>query len=337
MNIGLFCLVENYSGNVHEAIMEQLSLVELADELGFDEVWFGEHHFNGFSVVPDPAAMIGYAAGRTGCIRLGSAGFLAPFYHPVRLAESIAVLDHLSNGRINAGFAKGGFSPDTRYFHRSKEELREVMVETVEAIDLLLHGNPVKYEGKHVKIDHARLTPLPLQREIPFYVATFSSEETIAFAAQNGYGLMMSQGSSLSECIEARNYYRSIAGHDPQMVVMRVFYVADTHEEASRAVLPGIDHFVRCMQAVQAEQTQPSFDPEAYEALLNERNAFFNGEKFFDNAILGTPQQCIDTIQTIQKELTHVHLVLKPSSTDHGHNRWMLSRFNSEIRPHIQT
>ena len=91
----------------------------------------------------------------------------------------------------------------------------------------------------------------------------------------------------------------------------------------------------RCMRAAQEEQPQPSFDPEAYEALLNERHAFFNGEKFFDNAILGTPQQCIDTIQTIQKELTHVHLVLKLSSTDHGHNRWMLSRFNAEIRPHI--
>ncbi len=335
MKIGLFCLTENYSGNVQESIMEQLRLVELADELGFDEAWFGEHHFNAFSVIPDPAAMIGYAAGRTGCIRLGTAGFLAPFYHPVRLAESIAVLDNLSGGRINAGFAKGGFAPDTRYFCRSKEELREVMVETVEAIDLLLHGNPVIYDGKHVKIDHAKLTPLPLQKEIPFFIATFSSEETIAFAAQNGYGLMMSQGASLRECIEARDYYRSIAGHVPEMVIMRVFYVADTYEEASRAVLPAIDHFVRCMRAVQEEQIQPTFDLEAYELLLNERKSFFNGQKFFDNAILGTPQQCIATIKTIQKELNHVHLVLKPSSTDHAQNRLMLSQFNTQIRPYI--
>lgn len=335
MTVGLFCLVENYGGDVHEAIMEQLRLVELADELGFDEAWFGEHHFNRFSIIPDPCTMIGYAAGRTGCIRLGSAGFLAPFYHPVRLAESIAMLDNLSDGRINAGFAKGGFAPDTRYFHRSKEELREVMVETVEAVDLLLHGNPVKYEGKHVKIDHARLTPLPVQKEIPFFIATFSSEETIAFAAQNGYGLMMSQGASLHECIEARDYYRSIAGHDPQMVIMRVFYVADTYEEASRAILPGIDHFVRCMQAVQAEQTQPMFDLDAYEQLLNERKGFFNGQKFFNNGIIGSPEQCIASIKTIQKELNHVHLVLKPSSTDHGQNRWMLSWFNAQIRPYI--
>ena len=99
--------------------MEQLRLVEMADQLGFDEAWFGEHHFNGFSVIPDPATMIAYAAARTNKIRLGTAGFLAPFYHPIRLAESIAVLDNLSQGRINVGVAKGGFAPDTKHFVRS--------------------------------------------------------------------------------------------------------------------------------------------------------------------------------------------------------------------------
>lgn len=335
MKIGLFCLSENYSGNVQESIMEQLRLVELADELGFDEAWFGEHHFNAFSVIPDPAAMIGYAAGRTGCIRLGTAGFLAPFYHPVRLAESIAVLDNLSGGRINAGFAKGGFAPDTRYFLRNKEDLREVMYESVEAIDTLLHGNDTAYNGDFVQLQNIPIAPHPIQKRIPFFIATFSSEETIAFAARHGYGLMMSQGASLFECIEANKLYRSIAGFEPQMVIMRVFYVDDSYEQAARSVLPGIDHFVRCMRAVQEEQTQPSFDLEHYEALLNERKAFFNGQKFFDNGIIGTAEQCINTIKTIQKELNHVHLVLKPSSTDYTQNRLMLSQFNTHIRPYI--
>lgn len=335
MKIGLFCLVENYTDNVHEAIMDQLGLVELADELGFDEVWFGEHHFNSFSVIPDPCSMIGYAAGRTGCIRLGTAGFLAPFYHPVRLAESIATLDHLSNGRINAGFAKGGFAPDTRHFVRSKEDLRSIMFETVESVDLLLHGQPTTYEGKFIQLNNVTLTPPPFQKEVPFYIATFSSEETIAFAAQNGYGLMMSQGATLHECIEAQNFYRSIAGHDPQMIIMRMFYLDESFESAARNILPAIDHFVRCMRAAQEEQTQPTFDIKHYEALLKERKAFFNGQKFFDNAIMGTPAQCLETIQTIQKEITHAHLVLKPSSSDSAQNRMMLTQFNAHIRPKI--
>jgi len=336
VKVGLFCLAERYANDTAQSLQEQLALVEAADRLGFDEAWFGEHHFNNFSVIPDPAVMLAYAAARTHTIRLGTAGFLAPFHHPVRLAESIAVLDNLSGGRIDTGFAKGGFAPDTRHFLRTKEELRAVMFETVEAIDLLLHGRCIDYEGEHVRIRNSTLTPKPLQPSVPFYIATFASEESIYFAATHGYGLMMSQGASLRDCIEAQRFYRMIAGHDPQMVVMRVFHVADSDAEAQRAALPAVDHFVKCMRAAQREQPQPGFNAENYEALLNERDAFFDGKPFFDNAILGTPQTCIAQINTLAKELTHVHLALKPAGTRLEENTALLERFHTQIRPYIQ-
>lgn len=335
MRFGLFCLTEHYGNDTAQSLHDQLKLVETADRLGFDEAWFGEHHFNAFSVLPDPSVMLAYAAARTRNIRLGTAGFLAPFHHPVRLAESIAVLDNLSGGRIDAGFAKGGFAPDTRHFLRSKEELRTVMFETVEAVDLLLHRDRVDYDGRYVQIHNGGITPRPLQKPVPFYVATFASEETIHYAASHGYGLMMSQGASLDACIEAQNFYRSIAGHDPQMVVMRVFGVADSDAEAQRAALPAIDHFVKCMRAAQAEQPQPGFDAENYEALLRERTAFFDGKPFFDNAILGTPERCIEQINTLSGALTHVHLALKPAAVHVEENIAMLERFHHEIQPYI--
>lgn len=335
MKIGLFCLSEHFEGSIGESIMEQLHLVELADKLGFDEAWFGEHHFNSFSVIPDPAAMIAYAAARTKKIRLGTAGFLASFYHPVRLAESIAVLDQLSGGRINAGFAKGGFAPDSRHFLRSKDDLRTVMFETVKAVDMLLHAKEVHYDGAFVRVHDSSVTPRPYQKQLPFYVATFSSEETIYYAATHGYGLMISQGATLQACVEVQNFYRLIAGHDPQMVVMRVFCVADTAAEAERIAVPGIDHFVKCMRAAQAEQQQPHFDAQNYKTLLDERNALFDGQKFFDNAIIGSPQSCIEKIDTLSRELSHLHLVLKPAATQFEANCAMLKRFDTQIRPNL--
>ncbi|MFH0709435.1 MAG: LLM class flavin-dependent oxidoreductase [Pseudomonadota bacterium] len=335
MKIGLFCLTEHFGGSVQESIMEQLRLVELADELGFDEAWFGEHHFNGFSVVPDPALMIGYAAARTGCIRLGTAGFLAPFYHPVRLAESISVLDNISDGRINAGFAKGGFAPDNKHFSRDPDNLRNAMFEITEAVDELLHTNNPMYSGAFASFNNINLQPKPLQKRIPFFVATFANPDTIRFAARHGYGLLMSQGASIEDCVEAQKLYRSIAEVDPEIVLMRVFCVADTYDEAYTIARPSVDHFVKSMRAVSAQIPQPIYDQDKYDAILAEREAFFDGEKFFDNAILGTTQQCIATIKTIQKELTNVHLVLKPSSADTGQNRLMLCQFNAQIRPHI--
>ena len=335
MKIGLFCLTEHFEGAVQESIMEQLRLVELADQLGFDEAWFGEHHFNGFSVIPDPTAMIGYAAARTGCIRLGTAGFLAPFYHPVRLAESIAVLDNLSSGRINAGFAKGGFAPDTKHFTRDPDNLRNAMFEITEAVDELLHTNNASYSGAFASFENVNLQPQPFQKRIPFFVATFANPDTIRFAARHGYGLLMSQGATIQECVEAQHLYHSIAKVDPEIVLMRVFCVADTYDEAYRIARPAVDHFVKSMRAVSAQIPQPKYDQDKYNAILQEREAFFDGQKFFDSAILGTPDECITTIKTIQKELNNIHLVLKPSSSDPGQNRMMLSVFNSEIRPQI--
>lgn len=326
MKIGLFCLTEHFDGSVQESIMEQLRLVELADQLGFDEAWFGEHHFNSFSVIPDPVSMIAYSAAKTRSIRLGAAGFLTPFYHPVRLAESIATLDNLSAGRLNGGFAKGGFAPDTKHFGRDPNELRTLMFETVEVIDALLH------DKTHTSV---KIQPKPLQKKVPFYIATFANPETIHFAARHGYGLLMSQGASIEECIEVQKLYFSIAGFNPEIVLMRVFCIADTNEEAYRISRPSIDYFIKCMRVASSDIPPPQFNREHYDAILKEREAFFNGQNFFDNGIIGTAKQCIATIKTIQKEIPNIHIVLKPSSANHGQNRTMLCEFNTKIRPHI--
>lgn len=336
MRIGLFCLTEHFEGNVQTSIIEQLRLVELADQLGFDEAWFGEHHFNGFSVIPDPSSMMAYAAAKTHKICLGAAGFLTPFYHPVRLAESIATLDNLSNGRIIGGFAKGGFAPDTKHFNRDPNELRAVMFETVEAVDRLLHTKKsVSYKGKYMEFQDVNLQPKKIQKNIPFFVATFANPETIHFAARHGYGLLMSQGATLRECIEVQSLYFSIAGFNPHIVLMRVLCIADSTEKAYRIARPSIDHFVKCMRAASSNIPPPKYDTEHYNAILKEREAFFDGQKFFDNGIIGTAQQCITTIKTIRKELPNIHLVLKPSSSDSSQNRTMLCEFNTKIRPHI--
>ena len=335
MKIGIFCLAEHFEGDAQQSILEQLRLVTLADKLGFDEAWFGEHHFNGFSVIPDPSVMMAYAAVKTDSIRLGTAGFLAPFYHPVRLAESISMLDNLSNGRINAGFAKGGFAPDTKHFNRNPDNLRNAMFETAQAVDELLNSQMASYDSEFVSFKDVVLQPKPLQKRIPFFVATFANPDTIRFAAHNGYGLLMSQGASIEECANAQNLYLSIAGFIPEIVLMRVFCVANSYNEAYRIIRPSVDHFVKSMRAASSEIPPPKWDRKNYDSILKEREAFFDGQKFLDNAIMGTPSQCIEAIKTIKKEIANVHIALKPSSNDFNQNYDMLLEFNARIRPYI--
>jgi alkanesulfonate monooxygenase SsuD/methylene tetrahydromethanopterin reductase-like flavin-dependent oxidoreductase (luciferase family) len=81
--------------------------IEIMDQTGYDAVWLAEHHFSSFSVCPSVHMVGTLAAARTKRLRIGTAVSLAPFYHPLRLAEEVALLDLLSGGRVNWGAGRG--------------------------------------------------------------------------------------------------------------------------------------------------------------------------------------------------------------------------------------
>lgn len=323
MKYGIFLLTENYGGSANTTILNDIELGVYAEKLGFDEVWFAEHHFNSFSVIPNPTLMMATLAARTERIRIGSAAFLASFYQSVRLAEEIATLDNLSHGRIDAGFAKGGFAYDIELFEKSPQNLREDMFKAVKKIDRTLSANKL-------------LEPKPLQIKVPFYIATFSTKETIEYAAKHGYGLMFSQGATIKQCTDAQEIYKGIAGCEPEIVLMRVFCLDDDYESAYNKALPETDHFIKSMRSVKSKKPQPDFNKANYDALLEQRFSFFDGKSFLDNAILGDDKECIKQIQEIKNKIKNLHLVLKPASSDAMQTRGMLKRFSQEIKPKIK-
>jgi len=335
MKFGFFCLFEKFTGSVHESIENQLKLVELADAMHFDEIWFGEHHFNSFSFCPSPALLLASAAHRTKYARLGCAGFLAPFYDPIRLAEEISMLDHLSNGRLNVGFAKGAFAPDSKHFQVTTEQLRPLMFESVSVIEKLLHvKEPLDFDGDFFHFSNVDIEPKLLSQKLPFYIATFASDETIEFAAKHGYGLLLSQGIDLDECERVMMYYRDIAGVLPNIVLLRTFLIADDAKHAQLLARPLIDHFAKSMRAASSFQKAPIFNKEKYTALVNERATFFDGEKIFQNGIIGDAKLCIEQILTIKKRFANVSVALKPLGIDLFESVKQLKQFNEKVRPY---
>src|ERR1041385_1420512 len=108
-------------GPLDQVYARALERIEIMDRVGFDAVWLAEHHFTTFSVCPSVHLMGMLAAARTKRLRIGTAVSLAAFYHPLRLAEEVALLDVLSGGRVNWGAGRGfdrtefenfGVSPD---------------------------------------------------------------------------------------------------------------------------------------------------------------------------------------------------------------------------------
>lgn len=334
MKIGIFSLFERFEGKADKAIKEQLELIRYADELGLDEAWIGEHHFNDFSVCPSPSVLLSYLAATTKNIRLGAAGYLAPFYDAVRLAEEVSLLDNLSGGRINLGFAKGAFAPDSKHFKVAPEDMRGAMFEVVEGVGALL-GEVASYKGEHISFYCTDIEPKPIQPQIPTYIATFGSEDSIRFAARHGYGLLGSQGLSIDECIAMSEIYEKEAGYKPQITIMRTFCVAGTTEEAVNAARPAIDHFVKSMRAASSYKKSPIFDEKRYTQLVRERYEFFDGGKFFDAGIIGDEDACKRHIEYIKMKCPNATIALKPVGTTLRENKQMLRIFNEKIRPFI--
>src|SRR5579872_1067963 len=110
-----FELKRGYTGTVDD-LMEQVRFVE---RVGFEGIWLGEHHLGpeGLCNSPNPILVLGYIAGQTNFSSYGLACVTAPTWHPIRLAEDLAILDHLTKGRLHVGFGRGVFHRDTAPFH----------------------------------------------------------------------------------------------------------------------------------------------------------------------------------------------------------------------------
>src|ERR1700741_2804514 len=126
-----------------------LDRIAIMDKSGYDAVWLAEHHFSSFSVCPSVHMMGTLAAARTRSLRIGTAVSLAPFYHPLRLAEEVALLDQLSGGRVNWGAGRGFARVEFTAFGVPPEESTTRFRETVEIVLRAWTEEKLRFAGQH--------------------------------------------------------------------------------------------------------------------------------------------------------------------------------------------
>ncbi len=168
--------------SVAEYFEDYLTLWARAETLGFDGIFFSEHHFGG-SFSPSPNLLIAATAARTKSIRLGVMGVVAPYYTAARIVEEIGILDQMSAGRLEIGTAVG-VPQELAKVGLSMEQAREIYNEAVEILDLALETGVVTYSGKHFKYENLRLLPRPAQKPCPPKWSTVVSPDSARRAAQ---------------------------------------------------------------------------------------------------------------------------------------------------------
>jgi len=175
-----------------EVYQNELDLALLGEELGFDVVWAVEHHFEDYSFCPDNTQLLSYVAGRTERIDVGTAAVIMPWNEPMRVAEKVALLDHLSGGRVRFGMGRGLSRHEYDRMRgidmsESRERFDEGSTMVVEALETGI----IKGDGPFYPQEPAPIRPAPDRSFKGRTYAVASSDDSIESCARLGAAMVM--------------------------------------------------------------------------------------------------------------------------------------------------
>jgi alkanesulfonate monooxygenase SsuD/methylene tetrahydromethanopterin reductase-like flavin-dependent oxidoreductase (luciferase family) len=292
-----------------------LERIEIMDRTGYDAVWLAEHHFSGFSVCPSVHVMGSHVAARTQKLRIGTAVSLAAFYHPLRLAEEVALLDVLSGGRVLWGAGRGFDRVEFENFGVSLDQSAARFREAVEIVLAAWQNERLHYRGEHFHFDGVEVLPKPLQRPHPPVWVAASSEPAIEWAAEKGHSILMDPHAAHVEIARKHRLYRErLAAHghafDGREIPMaRLLAVAPTAEKAREVARRGAGWIVGSYMAPAHAMI---FDPKGISGLLDIQEP---AERSVRGAVIhGTPEMVLDEIARLREELPLEYLMCAPLS-----------------------
>ncbi|MDA8033292.1 MAG: LLM class flavin-dependent oxidoreductase [Actinomycetota bacterium] len=214
-------------GELYQGLLDQ---AVWAEQLGYDSIWVSEHHFTEDGYLPSLVAMLAVLGTRTSTARLGTAVYLAPLHHPLRLAEDIAVVDQLSGGRVEIGIAPGYRPSEFAVLGIPRRERGARTDEAIELLRLAWRGEPFSYEGRHFSFDDVVVTPPPVRPGGPQLWVGGSSVHAAARAARHGCGFMPDSGATDDVYERYRSGFRGSGA--PRVATNRVLFAASSREEA---------------------------------------------------------------------------------------------------------
>ena len=192
MKFGIFHTVQLHeSQTASESLTNALEEIMLAEELGLDETWLGEHHFSRHGLLSGFFSFLGYVAANTSRIRIGTAITVLPFHNPILVAEESAMIDILSKGRFDLGIGRGYQLQEFEGLGVDVEQATDRFREGVDVIVKAWTEEKLTYKGKFTNVEDIWIIPKPIQNPIPIYVAVSTTPATIDFAAKNGHIVMV--------------------------------------------------------------------------------------------------------------------------------------------------
>ena len=346
MKFGYFTLSDNhYDNNSRDAntfVADILDEAVYAEEVGLNSAWIGEHHFSTLGVLSCPDLVLANVAARTKRIRLAPAVTVLPLHHPIRVAEQWATLDLLSGGRVDFAAGRGYDRREYRPLKVSFEDNQAIFEEGMEVVRRLWSSDgPISHHGRHYQFDDVAITPKPMQRPLPAYVASFS-QPSIELAGRLGCGLIVAPFAAAMTYGGLRQvaelYLETCAKHGgrPERLMCSYFiHFADTNGEEEAARARQIRYYKECVIA--AFPGDPKTAPPSYRyfiAMVERLRSVRPGDLTENSVLLGSPAQITDTLKKVEaagfdEVILYFNVGLKP----HPQVKDEMARFMTEVAP----
>jgi alkanesulfonate monooxygenase SsuD/methylene tetrahydromethanopterin reductase-like flavin-dependent oxidoreductase (luciferase family) len=346
MEFGYFTLSDNHYVNntrmPNQFVADITAEALYAEEIHMHSAWIGEHHFSSLGVLSCPDLVLAYIAARTKHIRLAPAVTVLPLHHPIRVAEQWSSLDLLSGGRVDFAAGRGYDKREYVPFNVSFEDNQSIFEEGMEVVRKLWAADgPISHHGKHYSFDDVQITPKPVQKPLPAYVASFS-KPSIELAARLGCGLIvapfaaaMSYG-GLKQVADL--YHETCARHGktPGRLMCSYFaHFADTKEQEAAQRERQIRYYKECV--IPAFPGDPKTAPPSYRYFIEivDRLHKIKAEDLTENSVLiGPPARIVDTLKKVEaagfaEVILYFNVGLKP----HAQVKDEMDRFMREVAP----
>lgn len=334
-----------------EVLKASVEFAVTAERQGFDSAWVLEHHFTPYGLCPDTLALAGFLLGQTTRLKIGTAVLVAPLLHPVRIAETAALLDQLGDSRLLLGLGRGGFRTDFQVLGADPAVSQEALRECTDILRAAWTQDKAEGTGAVYTFPPVPIIPKPLAPAGPPIYIAGESPSTVEWAAAQGFPLLLTQGVNDEEVrsrMELYNDAADAAGHDPDEIphaLVCVAHIADGREEAKSEVLSHLRWWIEEGQqagfTVEDLRRLPTYQfhlRRMEQAVLEgQESASDFVESWLDNNPVGTPEQCVERLE-IAIEASgahHVILGVEGAAGDRERTLRNIERFATEVIPKV--
>ena len=352
MHIGTLFIFQNYKDHTSdaEAFARDIRMAVFSEDLGYDSVWSVEHHFGNYSMATSPTQILSYIAGRTNRIKLGTAAVILPWNDPLRVAEQLILLDHLSGGRVLFGMGRGLAKLEYDAFQIDMSEARGRFNEAAGMILNALETGYIESDGPYYKRPRTRLRPDSYRSFKSRYYMTTMSSDSVPVCAESGATMMVFAQKPWSEMVDHINTYRAqyLTKHgrpaSPPVLVdfLACSESADQAEELARTHMSNyydsiIEHYE--LDGQQFENAKGYGDYAKGAKAIREGGRDKTAQAFVDINTWGTPQRILEKLEERRRIVGDFDMVFQATygGMSEAEARHSMTLFAEKVAPELRS